>query len=360
MSYRVKWYYYFIILFLVSCGGSEKDKTAEKEESKIEREASAGSEVGVVQIEYGDFLQQVVSNGKLRSPQKAELFFKSSGSILQLYCKNGEKVKFNQLLAILDTLKAGFELSEAETALQTAYVDLQDKLLSRGKNSLKDTANLPKEALAYLKNASGLSRAILQKKRAEMNYQNCFLRAPFSGVIANVEKQAFDQVSGNNPFCILINNSQFNVDFQVLESELISLGAGQELKIAPFANSQLSFKATIISINPFVDEHGLVKVAAKIEKPKKLFEGENVKVYLEKVVPNQFVMPKEALVLRNNRAVVFLYKSGLAKWIYVEKLFENDKLISVKGELFQGDSVIVHNNLNLAHDAQVKLSSEVK
>jgi multidrug efflux pump subunit AcrA (membrane-fusion protein) len=56
--------------------------------------------------------------------------------------------------------------------------------------------------------------------------------------------------------------------------------------------------------------------------------------------------------------VVFTYESGLAKWNYVKTSFENSTQYVITEGLSPGDSVIVKGNLNLAHDAKVKLTEK--
>ena len=65
------------------------------------------------------------------------------------------------------------------------------------------------------------------------------------------------------------------------------------------------------------------------------------------------VIPKEALVVRSGKFVVFTAKNKLAKWNYVTIGRENGKEIEILEGLQQGDSVIITNNLQLAHDATV-------
>ena len=86
-----------------------------------------------------------------------------------------------------------------------------------------------------------------------------------------------------------------------------------------------------------------------------LFEGMNVQVLLETLVPGQVVVPKSALVLRSGREVIFTYdaEEGRAKWNYVTVAYENDEMIAVGEGLESGAVVITAGNLNLDHDARV-------
>ena len=113
-----------------------------------------------------------------------------------------------------------------------------------------------------------------------------------------------------------------------------------------------------------VGENGLVQVKA-IAHPQqakileKLFDGMNVKIIIENQIPNQLIIPKQAVVLRSNKQVVFTYESGLAKWNYVKTAYENSTAYAIKEGLKENDTIIVQGNLNLAHDARVVIEEKI-
>ncbi len=86
-----------------------------------------------------------------------------------------------------------------------------------------------------------------------------------------------------------------------------------------------------------------------------------VKVSVKKSVPEQLVVPKEAVVLRLNQEVLFRYTDGIAYWTYVQTGLENSQHYTVivhpdKGaSLDSGDTVIISDNLNQAHESKVEL-----
>jgi multidrug efflux pump subunit AcrA (membrane-fusion protein) len=111
-----------------------------------------------------------------------------------------------------------------------------------------------------------------------------------------------------------------------------------------------------MEINPSIDKNGMVQVKALINNPKnQLYDGMNVKIYLQRSLGKQLVIPKEALVLRSNKKVVFTLKNGYAQWVYVQTGLENSGGYVVTEGLSEGDSVIYEGNINLAHETPVKL-----
>ena len=88
----------------------------------------------------------------------------------------------------------------------------------------------------------------------------------------------------------------------------------------------------------------------------------NVHVIVEKTLPDRLVVPKEAVVIRDNMNVLFTYSDdGVAHWVYVNILNANSESYSVEANssrgavLSEGDRVITSGNLNLADGSKVFL-----
>ena len=82
----------------------------------------------------------------------------------------------------------------------------------------------------------------------------------------------------------------------------------------------------------------------------------NVRVNVHRSLGERLVIPKSAVVLRSGKQVVFTLKKGKAQWNYVQTGLENAENYSMADDaLKEGDTVIVTGNVNLAHEAPVKV-----
>ncbi len=187
------------------------------------------------------------------------------------------------------------------------------------------------------------------------------LTAPFEGVLANISKKKYEQVGSGDVFCTLIDDSEFEVEFKLVENEIASIARGDEVQVIPFSDGGKNYLGRITEINPLIDDNGLILVKAQVKNPGGLIEGMNVKVLVEKEVGEQMVVPKSAVVLRQNQEVLFKYTRGIAFWTYVQTIAENSTSYSViahpdkGGTLAPGDTVIISGNLNLAHESEVEI-----
>ena len=142
----------------------------------------------------------------------------------------------------------------------------------------------------------------------------------------------------------------------MLESELPLIKVGDKVEVTPFSQTNVKTEGRISEINPLVNTDGMVQVKATVNGNNKLFEGMNVRVSVHRSLPDQLVVPKTAIVLRSGKQVLFTLKSGVAIWNYVQTGLENASEYIVSGEtLLPGDTVITTGNINLAHEAPVKI-----
>lgn len=341
-----------LTLWLPAC----KNKPEEPAEGTGEAVSAAVEvekpKVTVAPLEEGTFYKEVLGNGKLSAVQRADLKFRISERVDRVFVKNGDRVKQGALLAVLDRFTYAKRLEQARNQVAKQELEMKDFLLSQGYAG-KDSSQVPVNAWNVGLVRSGLKDSRHSLVLALHDYENTEILAPFDGIIANVSVKEQNLASGD--FCTLIDDSFFEADFSVLESELPALKMGQPVLVTPFAKDSETFQGTISSINPLVDVNGLVKVKAKVaNKRGVLFEGMNVRVAVRYAVPNQMIIPKGALVLRGARTVVFTLENGRSMWKDVKIVEENSTQYAVTG-LTPGATVIVSGNLNLGHDSEVEI-----
>lgn len=345
-------YYYILIVLFVSCTNNNVNTDNNKLAAKSAKEFQI---VDVIIIKPQTFYKQIITNGKLSSIQKADLKFRVSGTLKGIFVKNGDQVSKGQTIAVLDNESQRIELANAESNLDKTKLELSSLMLGyNGKTD--DTASIPYKIYKNLKIKSGYDEALNHLNMAKLNFSYTILKAPFTGIIANLKTKVFNSISTSDIFCKIINNNYFEVECSVLEMEISYLKKNQSVEIIPFLNEKISLIGTITEINPIVDKNGLIKIKALTKNTtKNLFDGANVKVIIDIPINDQLIVPKEAVVLRSNRKVVFTYKNGLAKWNYVNIAYENSSHYAISKGLNKNDTVIVKGNLNLAHDANVKI-----
>lgn len=347
-----------LAILLAACTGKPKDEPAASQAGAPQ----AVAEVDTMTLRLQTFQKQLLCNGRLAAIRKAELQCPNAGTVLQqVAVANGQRVAQGALLAVADTRDKEAELSKARHDLEKAKVELQDKLLGMGYGDLSST---PADVLKRAEITSGYYSAQYAVEAACKALADCRLVAPFGGRIADLVARAHQR---GDKFGTLIDDSFFDVEFKVLEAELVSVSAGSQVKVTPFVAGELSLCGRVTEVNPTVDDKGLVSVKARVRNTSaRLMDGMNVRVTVENAVPQMFVVPKEAVVERDGYHVAFLLdaKSRHAVWTYVDIAYSNLTSHAITGcarketTLHEGDIVITSGNLNLADGTEVKVIKE--
>ena len=348
---------FFVLVFLsVGCtGGSGRQERQEQPKLQYLHNVNV---VDTVTLRRGPFAIQVISNGRLSAKRKAVLSFSAAGNISSIKVSNGSFIKKGSVVAELDSRSQKLNLDAAKITLQKAELDMYDYLVGLGYKA-RDTVSVPSEVLESVKMQSGYFAAKSAYERCVYDLKSCCLYAPFSGKIADISKREFEQSSG--VFCRIIDDSELFIEFPVMAEESSVCKVGSEVVIIPYSGEKHRFSGRITNINPTINESGQIVVTATLLNKGDLLDGQEVKVVVEKSVQDQLVVPKKAVVVRDNHDVLFTYSDSMAHWVYVEITASNEDHYSVVADksrhavLCEGDAVIVSGNLNLADKSKVEI-----
>ncbi|MFY0631705.1 MAG: efflux RND transporter periplasmic adaptor subunit [Flavobacteriaceae bacterium] len=345
---------------MISC---TKEKPKEPESIVVKKEYTPEkNEVEVFLLKKETFQEEILSNGKLVAVQKNDLKFEVSGNLEKLYVKEGDYVSKGSVLAELKKYKYEQELKSAKTTLKKTLLELEDMLIGRGYD-LKEKEKIPVKIYEMAGLRSGYTEAQQKVEKAQQDVNSSSLRSPFKGKVATIKFKQYEQVGAGSLFLTLINDEYFEVEFYVTESEIHKVKKGEKVLVTAIG-SQREYKGKIITINPLVEKNGTVLIKAQIKNDGNLIEGMNVNVRIEKGIPNQFIIPKSAIVLRQNQEVLFKVIKGRAYWNYVKITNENKNQYTIipnpdksSATLKVGDTLITKGNLNLAHDSDVTIKN---
>ena len=346
-----------VALILSGCKGGGKEKDSELAKNVYEREVNR---VDTTYLKRSVFQNQLISNGRLRAKIKGVVGFKTNGIVVELPVKNGSYVQKGDLIARIDNQEALLNLAQAEVRYQRAVIDLQDALLNFGYLP-GDSLNIPEQTKRTASIRSGYAAAQSDLETAKLTLERCTLRAPFSGKIANLATKLYE-LSGAT-FCTLVDDRSFEVDFTMLETEMAFISQNMGIELSPLHKPSERYRGRVTEINPMVDRQGQIQITGEVTGNHELMDGMNVKLYLESSVPDQLVVPKAAVVMRDGYHVLFKYTNGKAEWVYIDIIMSSSEYHAVAGnkvkqsELLEGDCIIVGGTVNLAHGTEVIINN---
>ena len=348
----------FGLWFLGSCNIG-KDKKEEQITSQQLPKAENLTSVNIAIAEKKAFEYLVHSQGKIEPKEEVSIRFNIQGILSKVNKKNGAYIKKGEILAMLDDKQQRLSVRKAQLTLiekQIAYNDL----LIQFKGEYSEESELSKEVVNNLKVKSGLLQAELSLEEATLGLENMLLRAPFSGVISDMTNREGDLILSGDVFCILYNPNILTIKAQILEDDLDEIIKGQKADIKVLSYSRKTFGAVLTEINPRVNDNGLINIKLELLQSDKLLPGMNASVVIKVPKKDNIIVPKDAVVVRSGRKVIFTVQEGHAKWNYVVTGMENGTEVEIPEGIKVNDSVITTNNLQLAHDAPVKVEGKHK
>jgi len=353
-----------------------------------------------------DLIRWIHCSGLARPIKEAGIITQTSGHLDSLNAHNGKYIEKGDLLVRLDDAAPRLALRDAENNLLSSSIEYniiksgpsallaakpfrlakqidslsiiyrqaeqdfhngdldegQLRRIRRNYESLLTYRDFDRDDV--IANKCGLNQALVEYDRAKLNLAYCELRAPFSGYVADCELVPGGSFIYSGFQCLkLIDLSRVNVIADVTESQISKIRIGHAAEVRFVAYNDAVQQGHVTEINPYIDlEKRTGKVTVEIANAGHRFKPgmfANVRIQGD-VVAAAITIPKAALVMRDNRPVVFLAQQGLAKWRYVEIGAENEEYYQITNGVSAGDSVIVEGNYNLAHDARIDFSSSEK
>ncbi len=348
--------FFCCLLGVISCG----EKTASNQDQSLEsfRGEVAATPVHISQAEQKTFDYLINASGKVESSEQVIVVAERSGYLTELSIKEGDFVNKGAVIARMDQHESLIKLERAGIQQKNANATYRSEMLSfenliRSEDSLRGA-----EILDQLKAKSGLLTAEIELKEAKMDLEKTQIKAAISGKVADVKAKKGSLINAGDPLFEIINVSQLELKVKVLESDINLISIGQKAEIYAVGGNTEAVEGRVKSINPKVDENGLVQVGISVLNTKALLPGMNARAIIRAPQNNSIVVPKQAVVYRSGRPVVFTIESGESKWNYVEVGKDNGQEIEVLNGVEPGQTVITSNNLQLAHQAPVQIIKE--
>lgn len=344
-----------LIILLYTCQGVEQGDDPEAEEGQVVKASESESffSIDTATARLRSLPYTLHATARAQMSREAELSFSQAGLLIELRINEGKRIQKGQLIARLDTAELHLAHIRALDALLKAEIDRKDRLIQYRHTG--DSITPEQQMNADI--ASGYRQAKTDLQAERLRLQVAQLRAPFSGIISDVKAKVFQQIGGGEVVATLVDVQTPLLRVGVLEQELSHIYVGQMAEITLPALLGQQFSGKVTSINPRVDEDGLIQVNVRILKPNgRIFPGMHAELQLKDSRTKAVILvPIEAVLQRSGKEVIFTYENGLAKWKYVTTGRKNGEYMEILEGLEVGEKVIVKGHVNLGHDARVEV-----
>lgn len=387
--------YVFIIRNRSETAGDESSDSAA--EGRTVQEASLPVKVDVARI--GDLIITLKSPGEAVTDMNIIMKAEVSGRIKSLNVEESKHVKKGDLLVELDDeeLRLALERQEAarlrvlsEYLVEKRFAEEEVVDSSQDEEKIKEakdnyeqartryregrisrieyeeaskeyemvlieSGEMKEEILAATKN---LTQTEISVKEAQLDLEKTKIRAPFSGIVFDIQVSPQEHVSTGRELFTLVNIDKIQVQARVLESEIGKMQVGREVDLTFSAYPGKVFKGKVKAISPVVNpEDRTCKVTIEVANPEEEIKpGMHTDVEIAaEIYTDRLLVPQDAVLVRTGRKLVFVVEEGIAKWRYIEVGLENEDYAEVLDGVKEGEVVIIEGHFTLAHDARVRI-----
>ena len=316
--------------------------------------------VSVTEVSDGDLVLSVTTTGQVRADGEATLRAEVAGTIQQVLVRPGDRVKRGQTLVSLDPRPFDLSVLEAEAAVAEAEVRYQDAVAPD--SIVLGRPPTPEQRRIAL-TRSGLQAARVRLDRAKLERERAAIVAPFDGMVDRVDRTTGERVQAGEAMTRVVNLNALRIEASVLEHDLPLIREGGVASITSASAPGRVVAGRVSAVLPLIDTTTRAgRVFVRITSPGPLRPGMYADVRLESGrLAKRRLVPRQAVIERDGRPLVFVVKDGRAQWVYINPGRSNSAFTEVLPDsgtglipVEVGDKVIIAGHLTLTHDAMVR------
>jgi HlyD family secretion protein len=317
--------------------------------------------VRVVAVEAGR-VETTVSNtkaGTVKARRRAKMSPENAGLVIEVPAAEGDQVEAGQTLVRLSDATQKAQLELARESLKASQATLLEACLSRDrarrefvrKRQIAEQGVLSADALDRLEtayqvaeascNAAGAqaARAEAQVAVAEAELAKMVLRAPFTGVVAELDVQVGEWITPSPPLLVappvadLIDPTSLYVSAPMDEVDSGRIREGQRARVTVDSQPGRDFEARVVRVAPYVldveAQNRTVEIEVELadrELSRSLLPGTSadVEVILEvregvlRIPAPALLADDRVLVVHDGQLEEHAIEVGLRNWDYAE------------------------------------------
>lgn len=315
--------------------------------------------------------QQLTAKASLLSISKGDILSDISSKVVKILVSNGQKINTSDTLVLLNKELYYVELTKTRGDFFKALTEFVSELQLSNKQKANQwniylSQALQEPILPPLPNSLSQSKLMsmvrynlhnhyASVKQAEQKLKQCVITAPFSGIVSDIQIYPGAGVSPGTVLLTLTDLSRMRVEIDVLETDLQYIHPGTFFQFVDSPGDSFYVEAILPEIDP---QTRCGKAIAVIpNKNMRYRDGQKIMVKLVKrVFRDRLVVPRSAILTRNDRDLVFVVKSGIAKWQYVKTGVGNNNVVEILEGVAIGDTVVTGGHYSLAHDVPVAVN----
>lgn len=296
-------------------------------------------------------LRYYIESRGVVEPDKKILITPRIGGFVETHdVTDGKWLAKGDIILQFDKEEWEFRKNDAYNKYLKAKNEYETELRLRGELNQDTTQN------SLMKINTGLSEAELNYDRAKLDLSYTTIKAPFSGYISTKEVVTDGAyVGAGKELGSFVNTNTVKIRFDVLEKEIVDLKPGMEVELE--GPAQENYTGKITAISPEIDQESKTGQAiVEVDNPEgSLKTGMTIegRIFVRSAT-SKVRMPRESLLARDGRTLVFKLNKGEVEWIYVTPEEMNTEWVLIDHEdINPGDTLAVDKHFSISHQQKV-------
>jgi membrane fusion protein, multidrug efflux system len=339
-----------LVACLLSLAGCKKhDVAPEAGATKPAVVALPPVKVETAAVEHQKMPHYLTLTGSISADRQSDIAANVGGRVTNVYVERGMPVKAGQVIAVVDSRAAGFQVAAAVAQSQAAQTQVAlakqdceraDTLYGQGALAKSEYERMKSQCTSqlYQANASQANADLANKAASDT-----IIRAPFDGVIGERFINVGEYVQPPTRVASLFAVNPVRVSLSVPEPAVAMVKEGQELKLSVSSYPGREFPATVRFVSPTLrtNTRDLIIEASAKNDGLELRPGMFATAHLSINEEEQPTVPTAAIKVDGTVKRLFLARGGQAFEMVVQVGVERDGRVAVLEPLTQGEKVIV-------------------
>ena len=257
----------------------------------------------------------LVLNGVVEPERKVEVYSRLPAYVKEILKEEGDLVRKNNVLAMLDDTEIRINHRQAELQLEQAQLTLKDEETNfQRSRQLKETEMISDQD--YQLAQSNYNKAKLDYQDKLENFKDLELQLNYTKIISPVDgyvterlTEVGDRVNANQQVYTVEDFSPLLIKVYVPTSDVVNLAKGMETEVSTNVLAGRVFNGKIKLINPRIDvQSGTVKVTIEVfDNTLTLKPGMFVETkILIRNTPDALVIPRKSITYKQDQSFVFV------------------------------------------------------
>ncbi len=292
-----------------------------KKESPRSKRPPATRALSVRSVEYSQYVPEISQLGRIEAVQKVNLTPEASGRVLNrgFKLRKGRSFNKNQILAVIEHTQVSnnFRLSVSEVlaALGEMLPNIKLDMPEHYDKWKKFFNELDFNKLPPLPEiSSDKEKMLLTRYKIFTSYynaanqydrlQNHYIRAPFSGEVADAAVNSGDVVSAGKSIGKFINNSSYEIELAVQNNEFHYINTGKKVRVVPTGSHKAYTGEIVRKVTNINNQTREVVVSLPPDGKKNIVDGGYAEVFIPLDSLNSVRLLRTAVYKQDNVLVV--------------------------------------------------------